>query len=72
MLLIVDIHLSSDDYLRWYQGSAKAVVATSRDGRRVRFPAESLRPFVTHSGVHGSFAIHFNEHNRLVKVEKLD
>lgn len=69
--LIVDIHIPADEFLRWYQGGAKVVNVVARDGRRVQFPADSLQPFVTHSGVHGTFAIHFDVNNKLQRVERL-
>lgn len=71
MHLLVDLHLSREEYLRWYQGHARMVHARSRDGRSVRFPAQSLQPYVTHSGVSGTFAIYFDENNKLLKVERL-
>ena len=69
--MIVDIHISADEYVRWYQGGVRFVSAVARDGRRVNFPASSLQPFVQHTGVHGTFAIHFDQHNKLQRVERL-
>jgi len=69
--LIVDLVITRDEYLRWYQGTAKAILAQSRDGRKVSFPAHSLQPYVSHNGIRGTFAIYFDENNKLQKVEKL-
>jgi len=69
--LVVDLHISADQYQRWYQGGVRVVSAMARDGRRVQFPAASLQPFVDHSGVHGTFAIHFDDQNKLKSVERL-
>lgn len=69
--LVVDLHISADEYLRWYQGGAKVVHAKTRDGRSIQFPAGSLQPFVDHAGVHGTFAIHFDQRNKLQRVERL-
>ncbi|AUM14828.1 hypothetical protein Kalk_03205 [Ketobacter alkanivorans] len=69
--LIVDLVITPDEYLRWYQGSAKSVLAKTRDGRKVSFPAQSLQPYVTHGGINGTFAIHFDDNHKLVRVEKL-
>jgi len=69
--LIVDLNISRDEYLRWYQGGAQNVNAVTRDGRRVQFPASSLQPYVQHSGVQGTFAIYFDENNKLQRVERL-
>ena len=71
MHLIVDLTITPEEYLKWYRGSAKAIVAQSRDGRKVSFPAESLRPYVSHGGIQGSFAIYFDENNKLKALEKL-
>lgn len=69
--MIVDLHISADEFQRWYQGGPRVVSAVARDGRRVQFPASSLQPFVQHSGVHGTFAIYFDQNNRLQRVERL-
>lgn len=71
MHLIVDLVITRDEYLRWYQGAAKSVLAVSRDGRKVSFPAQSLQPYVTHNGIKGTFAIYFDDNNKLLGVEKL-
>lgn len=71
MHLIVDLVITRDEYLRWYQGAARSILAKSRDGRKVSFPARSLQPYVTHSGIKGTFAIYFDDNNKLIGVEKL-
>ena len=71
MYILIDLVISREEYLRWYQGSARAVVATARDGRTIRFPAEALRPYVTHTGVRGTFAVYFDDNHKLLRVEKL-
>lgn len=69
--LVVDLHIPADEYVRWYRGGPRVVSAVARDGRRVQFPAASLQPFVTHDGVHGTFAIHFDDNHKLQRVERL-
>ena len=70
--VIVDLVIAADEYQRLYEGSAKSVMARARDGRRVRFPAHILRPFVTHTGIRGSFAIEFDADNSFKGIEKID
>jgi len=65
------LSLSPERYLHYYRGAAKSVVAQSLDGKRVAFPAERLRPFVTRDGVHGLFSIRFDTNNRFVALERL-
>ncbi len=68
----MQLRISSDEFQRLYEGTAKEVSARSIDGRRVRFPANILRPFVTHVGIMGIFRIHFSDDNRFHHIEKID
>ena len=65
---VVDLSIPSNQLLRYYRGAASAVVAYDQYGRRVRFPASALRPFVTAAGVHGRFVLQVDEHNRLSAI----
>ena len=67
----LNFHLSSEEYLRYYQGSASAIVTTAEDGTRVRFPANALRPYVTAEGVSGRFILVTDENNKLIEFKKL-
>jgi len=69
--VIVDISLSSERYLAHYQGAVKDVVASSRDGRRIRFPSSLLQPFLLHDGIHGSFRITFDGQGKFQKIERV-
>jgi hypothetical protein len=55
----------------YYSGAARDIVATTRDGRVVRFPANILRPYVSHDGVHGEFAIEFDANHKFVAIHRL-
>ncbi|MCG5512207.1 DUF2835 domain-containing protein [Ectothiorhodospira shaposhnikovii] len=66
-----NLSISRDDYLRYYSGAASAVVAMSREGRTVRFPASALRPFVLHDGVHGHFRLTVDNQFKLLSLERL-
>jgi hypothetical protein len=70
--IYVQLHIPADEFQRLYEGTAKTVNARSLDGRMVKFPANILRPFVSYSGISGTFAIHFNEENRFQSIEKID
>jgi len=58
--VVLDLNISSEEYLKLYQGRAESVHAMARDGRSIRFPAHILRSFVTREGVRGTFVIHFD------------
>lgn len=63
--------LSARDFQRFYAGTARQVEVTAHDGRRVRFPAEHLRPFVTHAGVSGEFVITFDAQHRFRSLQRV-
>jgi hypothetical protein len=63
--------ISSEDYLRFYQGNARSVAACADDGRRIKFPAEHLRPFVMHDGVRGRFELMFDANNKFIALRKI-
>jgi len=70
--LIVDINIPVDEYQKLYAGTVKDVYAVSRGGKRVRFPAKILVPYVDHCGISGSFFIEFNEEFRFKSIQKLE
>jgi len=70
--VLIRLAIPAEEYQRLYMGAVRDVLAHSEDGRRIRFPALILRPYVTHSGVHGVFRIMFDENNRFQRIEKID
>lgn len=64
----VSLAIPADDYLRIYQGAARFIQAISSEGKRVRFPAAILQPFVTHEGVYGEFLIVYDKDNRFQNI----
>lgn len=65
------LNISSQRYLSYYQGLARKVVVETQGGRRVQFPAEHLRPFVTHDGIQGEFALQFDENNKFIGLKRI-
>jgi len=54
-----DFHLSisPEQYLAYYRGTARQVLARCPDGLTIQFPAFLLQPFVTAAGIHGDFVL---------------
>ncbi len=69
--MIFNLSISPEQYLRYYRGAVQTVVTRAEDGRTLRFPAEQLRPFVDHSGVHGRFRIEFDNNNKLINLTRV-
>jgi len=66
------LNLAPEELLRYYRGRAAMVAVIADDGTRLRFPAASLRPFVTRDGVHGRFLIRFDKQNRLLELVRIE
>lgn len=66
----ITLDISADAYQRMYRGEALHVLALDTQGRRVQFPALSLRKFVTTEGVRGTFLIRVDADNRLVDIQR--
>ncbi len=65
------LQITSEDYLNYYSGQAKSVSVVSDDGKRVEFPAQHLREFVTVAGITGYFELCFDEHQRFKSLLRL-
>ena len=65
------LDISPERYLSYYQGAASKVSVLSLEGKRVEFPAERLRPFVTREGIHGLFALQFDDNNKFIALKRL-
>jgi cephalosporin hydroxylase len=63
--------LSYDDYLAFYQGIVNTVAVNDWQGRVIHFPANILKPYLTHSGIHGHFKIDFSDENKFMGIEQL-
>jgi hypothetical protein len=69
---IISLTITADQFLKHYQGSARSVYTKTIEGKRIRFPANILQPFVTHNGISGMFAIEFGEQNKFIGIKRLE
>lgn len=65
------LHISAAEYLAYYQGVTRDVLVHAEDGRRVKFPAGNLQPFVSHEGVHGFFELRFDVNHKFLGLHRL-
>ncbi len=68
--LTVTLSISKAEFERLYRGQARTVIARDQQGRTIRFPAMSLRPFLSHQGIQGNFVIRVDERNRLLDIQR--
>lgn len=67
----VNIRISSEEFKKLYEGTASIVNCVARDGRRIKFPAKILQPYLTHDGISGSFLINFDLNNKFESIERV-
>ncbi len=63
------IDISAEDWLDYYGGRVKYVVATADDGRTVKFAAKHLQSYIRRDGVHGRFRMLIDDQNNFVRLE---
>ncbi|MCP5196256.1 MAG: DUF2835 domain-containing protein [Gammaproteobacteria bacterium] len=66
------LNLSAEQMHRYYEGVARQVMVRVSDGRRVQFPAQWLRRFVTRDGVSGLFQMRFSENWKLIDLQRIE
>ncbi len=65
------LSLTAEQMRSYYEGVARQVVVRAHDGRRIQFPAQWLRRFVTLDGVHGRFEMRFGEDHKLIDFRRV-
>ncbi|MCS4502996.1 hypothetical protein KBTX_03031 [wastewater metagenome] len=70
-VLTLRLAISRSEWLSYYRGDARDVVARAEDGRRVRFPASVLHRHATHDGIHGRFELAYGDDGRFVALRRL-
>jgi hypothetical protein len=68
--IIIDIHISVEEYLSRYKNPQCNVSARARDGRSIQFPANILQPFLLHDGIRGSFRISFDNGGKFKAINR--
>ncbi len=66
----ISLDISAEAYQRMYSGEARNVLVQDTEGRRVQFPAQALRKFVTNQGVRGTFHIRVDADHRLIDIQR--
>ncbi len=51
------LNISPEDFLDYYRGTARQVIAHCPGGLNVKFPASLLKQFVTSAGIQGDFVL---------------
>lgn len=66
------LHISSEQYLDYYRGMVRSVVARSTVGETVQFPVTLLQRFVTKEGIHGQFVLTCDDNHKHAQLQRIE
>ncbi|MCZ6450102.1 MAG: DUF2835 family protein [Deltaproteobacteria bacterium] len=66
-----NLNISWDEFMAYYEGVARDVVAVSDEGLTVRFSAYVLRLYLTGRGIRGEFILECDEHNKFSSIRRV-
>ena len=66
----IQLDISADQFLDWYRGVAKNVLARTEDGRVIQFPANVLQGFVGLNGIQGTFLLTYDSDYRFISIAR--
>jgi len=65
------LNISADQYLKVYQGVAKNISVQADDGRRIAFPAQNIKQFLSRDGIYGYFEMELTAENKFVGIKQI-
>ncbi|MBQ4812605.1 hypothetical protein A7985_03190 [Pseudoalteromonas luteoviolacea] len=63
--------LTYEQCLAYYEGEVEHIQVIEDGGKRIRFPAQHIRRFVSTIGVSGRFRLQLDDNNRFIALEKV-
>ncbi|MCB1694259.1 MAG: DUF2835 domain-containing protein [Pseudomonadales bacterium] len=67
----IRLNIPQQTLMQYYEGGASAVIAETRGGKRIQFPARHLRQFVGPEGVVGAFIIEWTDENEFAALRRI-
>lgn len=65
------MNIAREEAMRYYTGTVRFVIVDAENGQRIQFPAQHIRPFITQSGIQGIFCISFDDHHKMIGIERV-
>jgi hypothetical protein len=65
------LHISAEEFLAYYRGAAKNVIARAHDGQVVQFPASLLQRHILPEGIHGDFLLVCDDNHKCISLERI-
>jgi hypothetical protein len=64
------LHISVEQYLDYYRGTANSVVVSATNGQTVKFPASLLQRFVSSDGIRGDFVLLCDDNHKCIELQR--
>lgn len=65
------LRIPATQYLDFYRGTMRQVIANSISGQKVQFPASLLQQYVGHDGIHGRFVLTVGDNNKCISLQRV-
>ncbi|MGZ9898184.1 DUF2835 domain-containing protein [Shewanella gaetbuli] len=72
MQFVLNINISYDDFLPYYQGISESVLTNDIHGRQLQIHAKYFKPFLTPVGIKGQFILELDEEGKYKSLIKLE
>lgn len=66
----LQLNISASEFLAWYRGTARSVLARADSGQWVEFPASALQKFIHSEGIHGRFVLTYDDNHKFISLEQ--
>ena len=70
-IFYIQLDISTTEFHHYYSNNINSVIAMSKDGRKIQFPANILQPFVSHAGVQGQFKVIVDKDSKFKSISKI-
>lgn len=64
------LHISVEQYLDYYRGTANSVVVWTTSGQTVQFPASLLQRSISSEGIHGDFVLLCDDNHKCIELQR--
>jgi hypothetical protein len=64
------LRITPEQYLDYYRGTARSVIALAASGQKVQFPASLLQRYISQDGIHGHFVLICDDNNKCIELQK--
>ncbi len=70
--ITVTINLTTQQVENYYRGHARWVVVAAADGCTVQLPLSVLHPFISKTGIHGTFIVTTDQRHKFKSIDRLE